>query len=83
MLAGNQLRLRAIHLAFRQQRVVPMRLAMAMAGGLGLGGLIMLAPLAAGTPAEEPSFEAPTKRAPQKGTVRIHGKTFKLVYAVR
>ncbi|RVT93822.1 hypothetical protein [Sphingomonas crocodyli] len=60
-----------------------MRLALAMAGGLGLGGVIMLAPLAAGAPAEEPVVETSTDHAPQKGTIRIHGKEFKLVYAIR
>ncbi|TZG29075.1 hypothetical protein [Sphingomonas montanisoli] len=60
-----------------------MRLALAMAGGLGLGGVIMLAPLAAGAPAEEPAIEAPAKKVPEKGAIRIHGKKFKLVYAVR
>ena len=77
------MRARAIHRTFTLKRATMMRLALAMAGGLGIGGVIMLAPLAAGAPAEEPAYEAPAKQTTQKGAIRIHGKTFKLVYAIR
>jgi hypothetical protein len=61
-------------------KVVAMRLAVAMAGGIGLGGLIMMAPLAAGSSAETPAVKAP---APVEQPLRVHGKKIALTYALR